>query len=69
MTEPTVFERAIENAKSMAHSLGVRVFLYRNAAGNPVFLTMSPADTSEVLELVAIFEPPPPTVYEGMVPT
>jgi hypothetical protein len=70
MTEvATEMERATTNAEQMAHSLGVRVFLYRDLTGRPVFRTMHPAGRDEHLELIRTFEPPAPTKYEGALPS
>jgi hypothetical protein len=62
-------DRARTNARAMAHSLGVRVFLYQDAAGKPVFRPLRPAERDENLSLVEEFAPPEPTRYEGTLPS
>ncbi len=69
MTElATEIERATKNARSLAHSLGVRVFLYRDMASKPVILTIHPAETGAQLELIETFEPPAHTQYDSALP-
>ncbi len=67
MTSPD-FKRALELAAGMALSLGVRVFLYQDAKGDPVYRPIMPAHKDEGLKLVKEFAAPPRTVYEGALP-
>lgn len=53
----TEFERASQQAAELAHGLGTRVFLYRNAEGRPRFTMIHPADAWSIFELVETFEP------------
>lgn len=60
---------AIKHAGELALSLGVRMFLYRDATGRPVYHAILPADPSKKdLELVQTFEPPERTVYDSVLP-
>jgi len=45
----------------MAHSLGVRVFLYRRGSRGFVFSGINPHRDAAALTLVEMFEAPPPT--------
>jgi hypothetical protein len=47
-----------KNAARLALSLGVRIFLYRDLAGRPVFRPIHPAGPDEHLELIKTFDPP-----------
>ncbi len=59
MTEPdTEIQRATKNAEQMARSLGVRIFLYQDLTGRPVFRPIHPARADEHLKLIKTFEPP-----------
>ncbi len=55
---PTEIERALVNAKQMAHSLGTWVYLYQDLTGKPVFRPIHPARPEEHLVLIQTFEPP-----------
>ncbi len=55
---PNEIERATVNAKQMAHSLGVRIWLYQDLTGRPVFRPIHPARAEEHLTFVESFEPP-----------
>jgi hypothetical protein len=64
----TELQIARKHGAELALGLGVRVFLYRDAAERSVFRVIHPADWSEKLELVETFEAPPRTIYEGALP-
>ncbi len=66
---PTEIERATTNAKQMALSLGVWVYLYRDLTGLPVLRAIHKAGPEEHLELIREFAPPERTKYEGALPT
>jgi len=65
---PTEMQRAIKNAEGMAFSVGVRVFLYQDKEGSPVYRLILPALPDEDLQLVETFEPPKRTVYDSALP-
>jgi hypothetical protein len=70
MTEPdTEIQRATKNAERLALSLGVRIYLYQDLTGRPVFRPIHPALSDEHLELIGTFEPPPPrTIFDQSLP-
>lgn len=53
----TELEAARVNGRNMANSLGVRVFLYTNADGKPVFCALHPSVVAS-WTLVETFEAP-----------
>ncbi len=60
----TIIEHAEVRARELAHGLGVRVFLYQDAAGNPIYRAIQPS-LDRKLKLVGEYAASPGPKYEG----